>query len=77
MLQKKGWKIEEYLMYFRFFSLHFWSKRSAAQPQTIYSEFPLYLYLSSMATATSSAIFIIGVKEFWRSSAVVSTPLST
>ncbi len=40
MLQKKDWKIEEYLMYFRFFSLHFWSKRSPAQPQTIYSEFP-------------------------------------
>ncbi len=27
-------------MYFRFFSPHFWSKRSAVQPQTIYSEFP-------------------------------------
>ncbi len=27
-------------MYFRFFSLHFWRKRSAVQPQAIYSEFP-------------------------------------
>ena len=30
-----------------------------------------------MATATSSATFIMVVKEFWRSSAVVSTPFRT
>ncbi len=29
-------------MYFRFFKLHGWGKRFAAQPQTIYSEFPKY-----------------------------------
>ena len=28
-------------MYFLFFILHGWGKRSAFQPQTIYSEFPL------------------------------------
>ena len=27
-------------MYFPFFILHGWRKRSAIQPQTIYSEFP-------------------------------------
>ncbi len=30
----------EYFVYFPFLTLHGWSKRSAAQPQTIYSEFP-------------------------------------
>ena len=30
----------EYCMYFLFFILRGWRKRSAVQPQTIYSEFP-------------------------------------
>ena len=34
-------------------------------------------YLFSIATATSRATFIMVVKEFWRSSAEVSTPVST
>ncbi len=32
-------------MYFPFFILPRWGKRSADQPQTIYSEFPLFLIL--------------------------------
>ena len=31
-------------MYFPFFVLHDWCKRSAVQPQTIYSEFPLFYH---------------------------------
>ena len=34
------WKTGEYCMYFLFFILHGWRKKSAVQPQTIYSEFP-------------------------------------
>ena len=33
-------KTEEYFLYFLFFILHGWGKRSAFQPQTIYSEIP-------------------------------------
>ena len=40
-------------MYFPFFVLHDWCKRSAVQPQTIYSEFPLHTwYTSSSPLAT-------------------------
>ena len=32
-------------MYFKFFKLHAWTKRSAVPPQTIYSEFPKEFFL--------------------------------
>ena len=33
-------KVEEYFVYSPLLILHSWGKRSAAQPQTIYSEIP-------------------------------------
>ena len=46
--QTKEWKIGEYFVYFLFFILYGWRKRSAVQPQAIDSEFPqLLISLSS------------------------------
>ena len=49
--QAKGWKIEEYFMYFQFFILHDWRKRSAIQPQGIFPEFPLNKKIGSPCQA--------------------------
>ena len=36
----KASKAEKYFVYFPLWKPHSWGKRSAAQPQTVYSEFP-------------------------------------
>ena len=40
LAQPKVPETEEYCMYFPFSELNGWDKRSASQPQTIYSEVP-------------------------------------
>lgn len=40
LAQTKVLKEEEYFVYFPLLKLHGWGKKSAAQPQTIVSEFP-------------------------------------
>ncbi len=40
MAQPKEWKAAEYFVYFLLFILHGWGKRSATQPQLIYSVVP-------------------------------------
>ena len=39
MAQAKVWKREEYFVYFPFFKLNGWGKKSARPPQPICSEF--------------------------------------
>ena len=47
MFSGKVWKMEEYCMYFPFFKPQTGGKKSATQPQTIYSELPQYFRSSS------------------------------
>ena len=59
MFSGKVWKMEEYCMYFPFFKPQTGGKRSAIQPQTIYSEFPYF-------SAEYYSIFPPIVTDFFR-----------
>ena len=58
-------------MYFPFFILHGWRKRSAIQPQTIYSEFPkknpaLFPELPKRTGLPKAPLAIVGVPRHRR-----------
>ena len=51
LLQIKVWKTQEYFVYFKFFKLRLWGKRSAERRRRFFQRFPNYSFTPPAMTS--------------------------
>ena len=61
MTQAKVWKMREYWMYFPFFILHDWGKRSAEARSSHYAVLPYFFFFSRWDSLPSNRSFSVWV----------------